>query len=85
MRAIGNGRKGFAVGSQRTEHFSVRGNASLGHLARIHRRLDRLAVLPIIEAALLDPHEYVRGQANAAADDIEQSLGWALVRPGERG
>jgi hypothetical protein len=69
------------------EHFNVRGTAilGLGHLARIHGRLDRLVVLPIIEAGLVDPHEYVRGQANAAADDVEHFLGWSLVRPGESG
>src|SRR5215510_12826317 len=44
------------------EHFNVRGNAILGfgHLARIHGRLDRLVVVPIIEAGLIDSHEYVR-------------------------
>jgi hypothetical protein len=64
------------------EHFSVRGNAILGfgHLARIHGRLDRPVALPIIEAGLGDSHEYVRGQAEAAADDVEHFLGWSIAR-----
>ncbi len=58
--------------------FNVRGNAMLGlaHLARIHRELDASKSLPVIQAGLLDEHEYVRGQADDAADDVEQYLGW---------
>jgi|SRR5688572_7881779 len=65
------------------ENFNVRGNAilGLGHLARIHGRLDRLVALPIIEAGLIDSHEYVRRQAYAAADDIKHYLGWTVLRP----
>ena len=65
-------------------HFNVRGNAILGfgHLARIHGRLDRVVVQPIIEAGLVDPNEYVRGQADAAADDVEHFLGWSIARVG---
>lgn len=64
------------------EHFNVRGNAILGfgHLARIHGRLSRAVTLPIIEAGLRDAHEYVRGQAEAAADDVEHFLGWSISR-----
>ena len=64
-------------------HFNVRGNAILGfgHLARIHGQLDRSVVLPIIEAGLVDSHDYVRGHANDAADDIEHFLGWSVLRP----
>jgi hypothetical protein len=44
-------------------HSNVRGNAILGfgHIARVHRYLDRARVQPIIERALNDPDEYVRG------------------------
>ena len=65
------------------QHFNVRGNAILGfgHLARIHRQLDRSVVLPIVEAGLIDSHEDVRGLANDAADDIEHFLGWSVLRP----
>ena len=35
----------------------------------------------LVEAALKDPDEWVRGQATSAADDIEQFLGWKLDRP----
>jgi len=64
------------------EHFNVRGNAivGFGHLARLHGRLDRAVVLPIIEAGLADPDEYVRGHADSAADDVEHFLGWSVAR-----
>ena len=60
----------------------VRGNAvlGLGHIARIHGQLDETRVRPILEAALRDPDAEVRGQAEAAADDIQQYLGWSLKR-----
>jgi hypothetical protein len=52
-------------------HFNVRGNALLGfgHIARVHRQLDRARVRPIIEAALRDTDDYVRGHGHDAADD----------------
>lgn len=57
-------------------HFNVRGNAILGfgHLARTCRRLDLVAVSPVIAAALQDEHEYVRGHAEDAAGDIHHYL-----------
>jgi hypothetical protein len=66
------------------EHFNVRGNAilGLGHLARIHGRLERSITIPIIEAGMMDSHEYVRGHAHSAADDVEHFLGWSITRPG---
>jgi hypothetical protein len=59
-------------------HFNVRGNAVLGfgHIARVHRRLDRGVVQPIVEAALRDPDDYVRGHGVDAADDTSHFLGW---------
>lgn len=65
------------------EHFNVRGNAILGfgHIARIHRKLDESRVKPIIEAALIDESAYVRGHADAAADDVEFFLKWKINRP----
>jgi hypothetical protein len=67
----------------RHRHYNVRGNAvlGLGHLARIHGRLEEDAVKPVIEAALHDPEDFVRGQAEAAADDVEHYLKWELHRP----
>lgn len=64
-------------------HPNVRGNAvlGLGHLARIHGRLDEARALPAIEAALADADDLVRGQADAAAGDVEQFLGWRTSRP----
>jgi hypothetical protein len=58
----------------------VRGNAilGLGHLARIHGRLDRELVEPAICGALNDPDAYVRGHADAAANDVATFLGWQL-------
>lgn len=60
------------------QDFNVRGNAVLGfgHIARVHRQLDRDTVQPIIEAALRDPDDYIRGHATDAADDTAQFLGW---------
>ncbi len=57
----------------------VRGNAVLGfgHLAREFRTLDRTMVEPLVRAALSDPSSVVRGQAEAAADDITHFLGWS--------
>jgi len=62
----------------------VRGNAilGLGHLARIHRRLDRELVEPAILGASLDPDSYVRGHADSAAADVATFLGWKLQRTG---
>ena len=59
-------------------HFNVRGNAILGfaHIARIDERLDEPTVKPIIQRGLQDEHEYVRGQAQSAKDDVEHYLGW---------
>lgn len=64
-------------------HFNVRGNAVLGfgHLARTCGALDEARVKPVVEAALRDPDAYVRGQADAAAGDIEHFLGWRLDWP----
>src|SRR5437879_4332210 len=55
------------------EHFNVRGNAILGfgHIARIHGGLTEIKVKPLIEHALKDKSDYVRGHANDAADDVE--------------
>lgn len=61
---------------------SVRGNAILGfgHIARTCRCLDEAVVKPIIAAALQDSSASVRGQADAAADDMEHFLGWRIDR-----
>ena len=59
-------------------HFNVRGNAILGfgHIARVHGKLDRGKVHPIIQSGLSDPSEYVRGQACGAKEDTEHFLKW---------
>ena|SRR5689334_3523268 len=59
-------------------HFNVRGNAVLGfgHIARVHGRLDRAVVQPIIHNARCDQHGYVRGQAESAVDDTTLFLKW---------
>jgi hypothetical protein len=59
-------------------HYNVRGNAILGfgHIARIHGKLDQSIVQPIIEAALWDPNDYVRGHGVDAADDTKHFLKW---------
>ena len=65
------------------EHFNVRGNAiqGFGHIARIYRQLSEDKVKPIIEAALRDENDYVRGQADGAADDVELFLKWKVIYP----
>ena len=65
------------------EHFNVRGNAILGfgHIARIHQQLNEVRVKPLIEAALRDESDYVRGQADGAADDVEFFLKWEIDYP----
>lgn len=74
--------EGVCLRLARHEHLNVRGNALLGfgHIARIHGRLDENRVKPLIEAGLKDGSEYVRGQADAAADDVEFFVGWKLYR-----
>ncbi len=76
---------GVCLRLSRHPHSNVRGNAILGfgHLARTCGVLDRTAIQPIIEAAIQDSDAYVRGQANAAADDLEHFLGWHLRRAAE--
>jgi hypothetical protein len=59
---------------------TVRGNAILGfgHIARIHRTLDREKVEPALMRALSDPDEYVRGHARDAVDDVAHYLNWKI-------
>ncbi len=68
----------FCVQLSNHEHFNVRGNAIQGfaHIARIHRKLNKDKVKPIIEKALKDKNELVRGNANDAKDDTEIFLKW---------
>ncbi len=72
--------QGVCVKLSNHEHFNVRGNAllGLGHIARIDGRLDEMIVAPLITAGLQDGHEFVRGQAESAKDDIEEFLGWTF-------
>lgn len=60
---------------------TVRGNAILGfgHIARIHRTLDRDKVVPALTRALSDPDEYVRGHARDAVDDVKHYLNWQIL------
>ncbi len=62
------------------ENYNVRGNAILGfgHLARTCGTLKEESIKPIIKAALNDKNEYVRGQAQDAASDIEHYLHWKV-------
>jgi len=57
---------------------TVRGNALLGfgHLARTTGELDKKTVRPLLKAGLRDPHPFVRGQADAAWDDVRHFLKW---------
>lgn len=59
-------------------NFNVRGNAlqAMGHLIRMHGRLDESAVRPILDSALLDESEYVRSQAEEVRDESVRVLAW---------
>ena len=75
--------QGLCVRLSAHPHFNVRGNAVLGfgHIARVHRQLDRALVQPIIQAALRDENDYIRGQAVCAMDDTEFFLEWHYDEP----
>lgn len=62
---------------------NVRGNAviAFGHLARRFGRLDPQRVRRLVEIALHDPSDYVREQAQTAADDLTTFLSWEFERP----
>lgn len=59
-------------------HLNVRGNAfqAIGHLVRLHQRLDEPRARPLIDAALRDPSEYVRTQAEEVRDETARVLCW---------
>lgn len=59
----------------------VKGNSVLGfgHIARRFGELSDPRIRQIIESALADKSEYVRGQAWAAAEDTAHFLGWTIV------
>jgi hypothetical protein len=71
--------------AQLTKHRNaeVRGNAlrGFGHLARRFGILDPNRVRPLIENGLHARHEYVRSEAESAADDTETFLAWHFERP----
>lgn len=56
----------------------VRGNALIGfaHLADRFGALERSEVEPVLRGGLVDPKVHVRGQAQAALDELAESLGW---------
>lgn len=62
----------------------VRGNAilGLGHLARLFGRLGDEAPA-IVTRGLLDASNYVRGQAHAAAGDLQHFLGIEVREPAQ--
>jgi hypothetical protein len=61
----------------------VRGNALVGfaHLARRFGALDRNRVKRLVETGLYAQHEYVRSQAESAAEELETLLDWRFDRP----
>jgi hypothetical protein len=58
----------------------VRGNAvlGLGHLARRFGQLDPRRTRRLVAIALCDRSDYVRGQAESAARDLETFLRWSF-------
>ena len=75
--------EGVCLRLAKRSNFNVRGNAILGfgHIARVHGKLNEEAVKPLIEAALRDENDYVKGQAEAASGDVEFFLKWEINRP----
>ena len=71
----------FCLGLVNHGNSHVRGNALLcfGHLARIHGRLIDDSIARIVTVGLRDKDKYVRGQAYAAADDLNHYLEWHVV------
>ena len=71
--------------AQLTKHRSaeVRGTAlrGFGHLARRFGILDPNRVRRLIENGLHSQHEFIRGEAESAADDVETFLAWRFDRP----
>jgi hypothetical protein len=68
----------FLLSLARHENANVRGNALLGfgHLARRFRAIANTAsVAAAITAGLADADAFVRGQADAAADDFQHFIG----------
>ncbi len=63
----------FCLRLAKHPHFNVRGNAilSFGHLARRFGTLSQPESIGVVRSGLADADGYVRGQAAAAADDIE--------------
>ena len=66
----------------RHRNAQVRGNAvaAFGHLARRFGRLDPHRVRRIVDVALYDPSDYVRSQAESAAEDLATFLDWEFER-----
>lgn len=61
----------------------VRGNSILafGYISEVYKKFINGTIYSIVENAILyDSSDYVRGQANTAADDIEDFLGWKFKR-----
>ena len=71
--------------AQLTKHRSaeVRGTAlrGFGHLARRFGILDPNRVRKLIEQGLHSQHEFIRSEAESAADDVETFLAWSFDRP----
>jgi len=58
----------------------IRGLAilGLGHIARVHRMLEKKSAIAAIRRGLKDSEEHVRGQAENAKDDVQNYLGWKI-------
>lgn len=79
--------EGLCISLAMHRNSKVRGNAVLGfgHLARRFGQLKASRAKGIIESALQDDSEYVRGQAWAAAEDVTHFLGWEIAGFDEEG
>jgi hypothetical protein len=75
----------FLARAAESDDPAIRGNAVLcfGHLARRFRQLPMNPAKRLVEQGLVDRDQWVRGQANSAAEDIEHFLGWVPERRGD--
>lgn len=62
----------------RHEDAFVRGVAAtcLGHVARIHKKIDEDEVVPVVRLLLRDPDPQTRAIAEDTVDDFSTYLGW---------
>ncbi len=59
---------------------TIRGNAilAIGYIARVHRKLEKHVVEPVLLRARRDPEAWVRARAEDAIDDVNLYMDWQI-------